>query len=376
MTRVRVFEIEASSQQARTGLIHTAHGTLKTPAMLLYTRRGGLLNLTPDMAATLPLPHAMQLDLYSFMQDSGLVYPEGCTTGIHVFGGGLTCPIMALGRELLHDSSSTGKGSRNGVFLPTHAGLRMITPGVQMEAAKKMQPDAMAALSTEVPAAASRKATNEAAKRSIRWLDECLQAMAQDKRLQKSTQMWAAVQGGRHLDLRADHAAAAATRKGISGFVIGGLHTGETLEQRQQMLQTSIAALPQDVPRMASGMGSTPEDIMQAVSQGIQASVADSDQTGATSRTEQNVVGCCKQDGDAAQTGSANSSTAEPTLPEAGSKGALQADSAGSSSADPTLPGRHTAGASRLQVLCMHTAHTRLPPSPSADPGNGGSGSA
>ncbi|KAK9862397.1 hypothetical protein WJX84_002635 [Apatococcus fuscideae] len=122
MTRVRVFEIEASSQQARTGLIHTAHGTLKTPAMLLYTRRGGLLNLTPDMAATLPLPHAMQLDLYSFMQDSGLVYPEGCTTGIHVFGGGLTCPIMALGRELLHDSSSTGKGSRNGVFLPTHAG--------------------------------------------------------------------------------------------------------------------------------------------------------------------------------------------------------------------------------------------------------------
>ena len=51
--------------------------------------------------------------------------------------------------------------------------------------------------------------------------------MAQDKELQKSTQMWAAVQGGRHLDLRAEHAAATASRAGISGFVIGGLQTGQ-----------------------------------------------------------------------------------------------------------------------------------------------------
>ena len=56
------------------------------------------------------------------MQDSGQVYPEGCAVGIHEFGGGLTCPLLALGREPLHASSSSRKGSKDGVFLPTHAG--------------------------------------------------------------------------------------------------------------------------------------------------------------------------------------------------------------------------------------------------------------
>lgn len=65
MTRAQTFQLENHSQQARTGVLHTAHGTFPTPAMLLYSRRGGLLNLTPDMAASLPMPHAMQLDLYS-----------------------------------------------------------------------------------------------------------------------------------------------------------------------------------------------------------------------------------------------------------------------------------------------------------------------
>ena len=51
----------------------------------------------------------------------------------------------------------------------------MIKPELQMEAAKAMQPDAVAALSSETPAAASRKAAVEATKRSLRWLDECLQ---------------------------------------------------------------------------------------------------------------------------------------------------------------------------------------------------------
>lgn len=57
------------------------------------------------------------------MQEAGQVYPEGCTAGMHKFGGGLTCPLLALGREPLQAfGSSTGKGSRDGVFLPTHAG--------------------------------------------------------------------------------------------------------------------------------------------------------------------------------------------------------------------------------------------------------------
>lgn len=70
-----------------------------------------------------------------------------------------------------------------------------------------------------------------------------LQVMTQDKALQRSTQMWAAVQGGRHLDIRADHAAATAQREGISGFVIGGLQTGQ-----QSVLGPSIPCMGANEP--------------------------------------------------------------------------------------------------------------------------------
>ena len=72
------------------------------------------------------------------MQDSGQVYPEGCAAGIHVFGGGLTCPLLALGRDPLHASSSSRKGSKDGVFLPTHAGGKA-TPVKHQEVWKHQQ---------------------------------------------------------------------------------------------------------------------------------------------------------------------------------------------------------------------------------------------
>ena len=55
------------------------------------------------------------------------------------------------------------------------AGLRMITPAMQMEAIDRMRPDAAAALSAEVPAGTSRKSAQEVSRRSLRWLDDCLQ---------------------------------------------------------------------------------------------------------------------------------------------------------------------------------------------------------
>ncbi len=53
------FLITAKDGKARCGTLTTRHGPIQTPAVLLYTRRGGPLSLTPDMIAKLePQPHA------------------------------------------------------------------------------------------------------------------------------------------------------------------------------------------------------------------------------------------------------------------------------------------------------------------------------
>ncbi|KAK9843378.1 hypothetical protein WJX84_005133 [Apatococcus fuscideae] len=221
------------------------------------------------MAQSLPTPYGLQLDLHSFLQDLSHSHLEAYSAGVHEFCGLQACPFLALGRDPLQAFSKIAKGSRDGVFTATHAGLRLITPAMQMEAARAMRPDAVAALSAEVPAAMSGKAAVEASKRGLCWLDTCLQAMAEEPVLQGATQMWASVQGGRHIELRSENAAAATSRQGVQGVVIGGLGTGESPEQQREMLRASIAAVPDHLPRMASGMGSSPQDMLFAVSQGV-----------------------------------------------------------------------------------------------------------
>lgn len=46
----RMFELSASDGSARAGSLHLSGQTLALPAMLLYSKRGSPLNLTPDVA--------------------------------------------------------------------------------------------------------------------------------------------------------------------------------------------------------------------------------------------------------------------------------------------------------------------------------------
>lgn len=58
------FTITASEGDARCGTLETPHAAITTPAMLLATRRGGHLTLTPDLLDKLrPLAQAVQVDV-------------------------------------------------------------------------------------------------------------------------------------------------------------------------------------------------------------------------------------------------------------------------------------------------------------------------
>ena len=57
------FSVLSTSGQARTGLLKHAQGELQTPALLLYTRRGSPLYLTPDVLQQLGSEgHSFALD--------------------------------------------------------------------------------------------------------------------------------------------------------------------------------------------------------------------------------------------------------------------------------------------------------------------------
>jgi len=75
------------------------------------------------------------------------------------------------------------------------------------------------------------------------------------------------VQGGMHENLR-DESLRELERIGFDGYAIGGLSVGEPKEDMLRILRHTAPQLPQDKPRYLMGVG-TPEDIVAAVSQGI-----------------------------------------------------------------------------------------------------------
>ena len=59
---------------------------------------------------------------------------------------------------------------------------------------------------------------------------------------------------------------AVAAQPGVAGYVVAGLGTGESPDQRRTIIAEVVARLPPAAPRMASGLG-CPEEVLEAVSQ-------------------------------------------------------------------------------------------------------------
>lgn len=58
-----MFTVNSSSDGARAGVLATPSGSIATPALLVYTHRGGVLNLTPDLLEKLgPEVQGLQID--------------------------------------------------------------------------------------------------------------------------------------------------------------------------------------------------------------------------------------------------------------------------------------------------------------------------
>jgi hypothetical protein len=59
-----MFSVHSTEGEARCGVLNTPNGAVNTPAMLVYTHRGGAVNLTVDLVEKLkPQLQALQLDV-------------------------------------------------------------------------------------------------------------------------------------------------------------------------------------------------------------------------------------------------------------------------------------------------------------------------
>ena len=257
------FDLKATDGAARTGVIHTPRGDIRTPAFMPVGTAATVKAMLPESVratgADILLGNTYHLMLRPTAERIARL------GGLHKF--------MNWDRPILTDSggfqvmslASLRKLTEEGVRFSSHidGSKHMLSPERSMEIQKLLGSDIVMCFD-ECPALPATEA--EVAKSmalSMRWAQRSRDAFGD----RPGHALFGIMQGGVTRDLR-EESAKALTAIGFDGYAVGGLAVGEGQEAMFSVLDYAPGFLPADKPRYLMGVGK-PDDIVGAVERGI-----------------------------------------------------------------------------------------------------------
>jgi queuine tRNA-ribosyltransferase len=258
------FAIMARDGAARSGVLRTPRGDIRTPAFMPVGTAGTVKALTVDQVAQTGADIILGNTYHLMLRPGGERMAR--LGGLHRF--------MRWDKPILTDSggyqvmslAQLRKLDADGVTFRSHVdgAMHRLTP----ESAVEIQADQIGAdivmQLDECPALPAPRADVEKAMRlSLDWAARCRRAFGK----REAQNLFAIVQGGVDADLRAE-SAQTLVREGFDGYAIGGLAVGEGHEAMLATLDVTVPHLPDLRPRYLMGVGK-PLDIVESVWRGI-----------------------------------------------------------------------------------------------------------
>jgi queuine tRNA-ribosyltransferase len=256
------FELLAEEGEARSGRLHTAHGSIETPVFMAVGTRATVKAMTPDE-----------------LLESGCQVVLGNTYHLHLRPGEKTVAklgglhkFMNWKKPILTDSggfqvfslASLRKMNEEGVEFRSHLdGTKsFISPERSMEIQMDLGSDIVMAFDECLPYPATREQTITSMELTHRWLERSKKAM-----IRREAMLFGIVQGGLELDLRLK-SMEQITSVDLPGYALGGLSVGEPIELMHELVKKVAPHLPKKKPRYLMGVG-TPLDLILAIDAGI-----------------------------------------------------------------------------------------------------------
>jgi queuine tRNA-ribosyltransferase len=276
------FEITARDGAARTGVLHTAHGPVHTPAFIPLATKGSVRGLeareVADLGYEMVLGNTYHLfvspgperiaaagGLHGFMGwDRALITDSG---GFQVFSlahGGVANEVKGSGRKGDHGSvvSIEEEGVR---FRSYRDGTELfISPEVSMQVQAALGSDIALVFDECTPFHADREYTARSTERTHRWLDRCLEWHGEEGPERQA--VFGIVQGGVHEDLRRE-SAEYVSAAGVDGLAIGGTLGRDKAEMREVLAMTA-PLLPEAAPKHLLGIGEV-DDLLAGIALGL-----------------------------------------------------------------------------------------------------------
>ena len=258
-----VTQVSCQSTQARAGLFHTPHGIVETPRFMPVGTLATVKGITPaqlrQASAQMILANTYHLHL---QPGEEIIEAAG---GLHQFMG-WDAPILTdSGGFQVFSLSELRQIDDKGVIFrsPRDGSIINLTPERSIQIQNSLGADVIMAFDECPPAQANREEVKEATERTYRWLERCIQA---HQRPQEQA-LFGIVQGGIHLDLRAE-AVRRLTALNLPGYAIGGVSVGEAPELINATVKATAPLLPANKPRYLMGVG-TYREMVQAIAAGI-----------------------------------------------------------------------------------------------------------
>ena len=257
------FEITARDGEARTGMLHTAHGAIRTPAFMPVGTVGTVKGMTPEAVRETGADIILG-NTYHLMLRPGAerVAKFG---GLHTFMNWPGPILTDSGGFQVMSLAALRKMNEQGVTFQSHIdGSKWeLTPERAVEIQHLLDSNITMVLDECTPYPASFAQAKESMELSMRWAKRCKDAFEP----REGYGLFGIVQGSTYEELR--HASAHALQEiGFDGYAIGGLAVGEGQKVMLEVLDYTAPALPTERPRYLMGVGK-PDDIVQAVLRGV-----------------------------------------------------------------------------------------------------------
>ncbi|MCL4538085.1 MAG: tRNA guanosine(34) transglycosylase Tgt [Bacteroidetes bacterium] len=254
--------------KARAGLIHTDHGSVKTPVFMPVGTRGSVKAVEQRELLEINAPIILG-NTYHLYQRPGIEI-------LRKFGG--LHSFISWPRPMLTDSggfqilslSDLRKLSEDGVEFRSHidGSYHFFTPEKIVEVERIIGADIMMVLDECPPYPSERDYVSKSIELTHNWAMRCREAFDHSTPLYDYNQfLFGIVQGGTYEDLR-EKSATQLVKADFDAYAIGGLAVGEPADEMYRMTDLVTGILPEEKPRYLMGVG-TPENLLESVERGV-----------------------------------------------------------------------------------------------------------
>ncbi len=257
------FTLEATDGGARAGVVHTAHGDIRTPAFMPVGTKATVKSVDPDelkaLGAEIVLGNTYHLH---FRPGEDLIAELG---GLHAF--------MSWDRPILTDSGGFQVFSLRDTLLKTDddgvtfrsvydGSPERFTPELAARIQERLGSDIAMCLDICLPAGVPRPELEEAVRRTTLWA-----ARQRDQPRAPGQLRFAITQGGLDTELRR-RSSEELVPLDFDGYAIGGLSVGEARGPMFEAASHAASFLPAEKPRYFMGIGD-PEGVIEVIARGV-----------------------------------------------------------------------------------------------------------